>query len=219
MKIAVFGKSGPRLVTAGLVCAKPAAGTAATQPAAASAVTSARSNFDILVLPDPVVCPSLAGPATLWRDLEDLGATEVECLISTDDEAFTYNKRISRLSAAQEQRMIAKAIERNVPRDKIARALDINVRSLTRKVQLLDGICEEAIGLRTVIVSTLPVASVDGVQTKAPEPRVAPASEPYRPDSAQETDLFAKIERLAELNKKGILSSEELAAHEAQFLS
>ena len=43
--------------------------------------------------------------------------------------------------------MIAKAIERNVPRDKIARALDINVRSLTRKVQLLDGICEEAIGL------------------------------------------------------------------------
>ena len=34
---------------------------------------------------------------------------------------------------------------------------------------------------------------------------MAPASEPYRPDSAQETDLFAKIERLAELHKKGIL--------------
>src|ERR1700737_3076521 len=79
--------------------------------------------------------------------LRDLGQTEVECLISTDDEAFTYNKRISRLSPVQEQRMIAKAIERNVPRDKIARALDINVRSLARKVQLLDGICEEAIGL------------------------------------------------------------------------
>src|SRR5260370_18079167 len=79
--------------------------------------------------------------------LRDLGATEVECLISTDDEAFTYNKRISRLSPVQEQRMIAKAIERNVPRDKIARALDINVKSLSRKAQLLDGICEEAIGL------------------------------------------------------------------------
>src|SRR6266436_5708787 len=71
----------------------------------------------------------------------------------------------------------------------------------------------------TVIVSTLPVASVDGVQTKAPEPRVAPASEPYRPDSAQETDLFAKIERLAELHKKGILSSEEFAAKKAELLS
>ena len=55
--------------------------------------------------------------------LRDLGETEVECLVSTDDEAFTYNKRISRLSPVQEQRMIAKAIERNVPRDKIARAL------------------------------------------------------------------------------------------------
>jgi hypothetical protein len=65
----------------------------------------------------------------------------------TDDEAFTYNKRVSRLSPVQEQRMIAKAIERNVPRDKIARALDINVRSISRKVQLLDGICQEAIGL------------------------------------------------------------------------
>ena len=73
--------------------------------------------------------------------------------------------------------------------------------------------------LGTVSVSTLPVVSVDGVQTKAPEPRVAPASEPYRPDSAQETDLFAKIERLAELHKKGILSSEEFAAKKAELLS
>jgi hypothetical protein len=79
--------------------------------------------------------------------LRDLGETEVECLVSTDDEAFTYNKRISRLSPVQEQRMIAKAIERNVPKEKIARALDINVRSLSRKVQLLDGLCEEVIGL------------------------------------------------------------------------
>src|SRR6266487_287596 len=79
--------------------------------------------------------------------LRDLGQTEVECLVSTDDEAFTYNKRISRLSPVQEQRMIAKAIERNVPKEKIARALDINVRSISRKVQLLDGICEEVVGL------------------------------------------------------------------------
>jgi hypothetical protein len=79
--------------------------------------------------------------------LRDLGQTEVECLVSTDDEAFTYNKRISRLSPVQEQRMIAKAIERSVPKEKIARALDINVRSISRKAQLVDGICEEAVGL------------------------------------------------------------------------
>lgn len=79
--------------------------------------------------------------------LKDLGITEVECLISTDDEAFTYNKRISRLAAVQEHKMIRRAIERGVPEEKIAKALDINVQSVQRKVRLLDGICEEAIAL------------------------------------------------------------------------
>ena len=68
-------------------------------------------------------------------------------------------------------------------------------------------------------VSTLPVVSVDGVQTKAPEPSVAPSHEPHRPDSTQEMDPFAKIERLAELHKRGILSSEEFAAKKAELLS
>lgn len=71
----------------------------------------------------------------------------------------------------------------------------------------------------TVSISALPVVSVNGVPAKAPEPSVAPASEPYQPDSAQEMDLFAKIERLAELHKKGILSSEEFAAKKAELLS
>jgi hypothetical protein len=71
----------------------------------------------------------------------------------------------------------------------------------------------------TVSISTLPVISADGVRTKAPESGEAPASEPYRPDSAQEMDLFAKIERLAELHEKGILSSEEFAAKKAELLS
>src|SRR3984885_14403495 len=36
--------------------------------------------------------------------LRDLGHTEVECLVSTDDEAFTFNKLSSRLTAVQERR-------------------------------------------------------------------------------------------------------------------
>lgn len=71
----------------------------------------------------------------------------------------------------------------------------------------------------TVSVATLPVVSLDGVQTKAPEPPVAPARETFRPDSAQETDIFTKIERLADLHKKGILSSEEFAAKKTELLS
>ncbi len=79
--------------------------------------------------------------------LKDLGIERVECLISTDDEAFTYNNRISRLAPIQEHKMIRKAIERGVSEEKIALALDLNPRSIVRKARLLDGICEEAVGL------------------------------------------------------------------------
>jgi ParB-like chromosome segregation protein Spo0J len=43
--------------------------------------------------------------------LKDFGALDTMCLIATDDEAFTYNKRISRLATIQEHKMILKAIE------------------------------------------------------------------------------------------------------------
>src|SRR6266436_8780808 len=114
----------------------------------------ASSIAEIGLVEPPVVCRDKQMGTYLLLDghlrveaLKDLGHTDVECLLSTDDEAFTYNKRISRLSPIQEQRMIAKAIERNVPREKIAKALDINVRSLRRKAALIDGICEEAVNL------------------------------------------------------------------------
>jgi hypothetical protein len=110
---------------------------------------------EIGLVEPPVIAANDHDPATyLLLDghlrvevLKDLGQSEVECLVSTDDEAFTYNKRISRLSAIQEQRMIARAIERKVPKEKIARALNIGVGSVDRKIQLLDGICVEAVAL------------------------------------------------------------------------
>jgi len=71
----------------------------------------------------------------------------------------------------------------------------------------------------TVSVSTLPVVPVDGVQTKTPEPSVPPAGDARQPAGAAETDIFAKIERLAELHKKGILSTEEFTAKKTELLS
>ena len=72
-----------------------------------------------------------------------MGQTEVTCLISTDDEAFTYNKRVNRLAMIQEHRMILKAVERGVPEDRIAKALNVDVASIVRKRKLLEGICSE----------------------------------------------------------------------------
>lgn len=74
-------------------------------------------------------------------------ASEVVCLVATEDEAFTYNKRISRLASIQEHRMILKAIKKGVPEERLARALNINIRSIRAKRNLLDGICKEVADL------------------------------------------------------------------------
>jgi hypothetical protein len=75
--------------------------------------------------------------------LKELGALGVICLVATEDEAFTYNKRINRLATIQEHKMILKAIERGVPQERIAKALGINISSIRQKRSLLEGICPE----------------------------------------------------------------------------
>ena len=76
--------------------------------------------------------------------LKDLGVDVVECLVSTDDEAYTYNKRINRIAAVQEHRMIKRAVERGVPEAQIAEALGLEVGSIRRRRRMLDGICPDA---------------------------------------------------------------------------
>lgn len=76
--------------------------------------------------------------------LKQRGDLDVECLISIEDEAFTYNKRVNRIAIIQEHRMIIKAVERGVSEERIAKALNVDVGSIRRKKRLLDGICGEA---------------------------------------------------------------------------
>ena len=52
--------------------------------------------------------------------LKELGVERVSCLISSDDETYTYNKYINRLSAIQEHRMIVKAVQSGVSEEKLA---------------------------------------------------------------------------------------------------
>jgi DNA-binding transcriptional MerR regulator len=77
--------------------------------------------------------------------IKEFGWTEVECLISTDDEAYTYNKQISRLASIQEHRMIVRVVDHGVPPEKIAEALDMEPSAIRRRFRLLDGVCQEAI--------------------------------------------------------------------------
>jgi len=77
--------------------------------------------------------------------LLDLGLDTAPCLIADDDEAFTYNKRVNRLGTVQEHYMIVRALERGVSQEKLARALDIDIRQIKSKRSLLDGICPEVV--------------------------------------------------------------------------
>jgi ParB-like chromosome segregation protein Spo0J len=79
-----------------------------------------------------------------FEALKQLGYTETACLISTDDEAYTYNSRVSRLAIVQEHAMILKAIKSGVSEEKIARALNVDVKSIIERRDLLNGICPEA---------------------------------------------------------------------------
>jgi ParB-like chromosome segregation protein Spo0J len=79
--------------------------------------------------------------------LLDMEATEVRCLVAADDEAYTYNKRINRLATVQEHFMIVRAVERGVSEEKLAKALNLDVRGIKRRRVLLVGICPEAIEL------------------------------------------------------------------------
>jgi ParB-like chromosome segregation protein Spo0J len=71
---------------------------------------------------------------------------EVECIIATEDETYTYNKRVNYLSPIGEHQMILRALKHNSA-DAIAKALALNVRTIRRKRDLLIGICKDAIEL------------------------------------------------------------------------
>lgn len=79
--------------------------------------------------------------------LRDRGDVTIVCLVADDDEAFTYNKRVNRLATIQEHFMIMRALDRGVSEEKLARALNVDVKHLKRRKTLLDGVCPEVVEL------------------------------------------------------------------------
>lgn len=77
--------------------------------------------------------------------LKDQQRESVTCLVVLDDEGFTYNKRVSRLATIQEHFMILRAVERGVSEERLAKALNLDIKSIRAKRNLLDGICVEVV--------------------------------------------------------------------------
>jgi len=77
--------------------------------------------------------------------LRQLGYEDAPCLIATDDESYTYNNRVNRISSIQEHHMLRRAVARGVTPERLAQALDVDVSLIQKKVGLLDGICPDAV--------------------------------------------------------------------------
>ena len=75
--------------------------------------------------------------------LKRLGVLDCPCLIALDDEAFTYNRHVQRLSPIQEHRMIRRSLEKGVPEERLSKALHLNLSQIRQKKNLLNGIAPE----------------------------------------------------------------------------
>ena len=79
--------------------------------------------------------------------LQDLGITEAKSLLATDDESYTYNKRVNYIPPVAQHLMLLQALNRGVSEQRIATALNIDVSSVRQKAKMLDGICDEVVEL------------------------------------------------------------------------
>jgi ParB-like chromosome segregation protein Spo0J len=75
--------------------------------------------------------------------LKTLGEAEADCIVSTDDDTYSYNKQVNRIGAVQDHRMIVEAISRGVSEERISQALGLSKMSVKRRRKLLNGIDSE----------------------------------------------------------------------------
>jgi hypothetical protein len=76
-----------------------------------------------------------------------LGFKEAKCLLSTDDEAYTYNRHVNYIPAIAQHFMLLEALKNGLTEERIASALNVSLDSIRMKRDMLNGICPEAVQL------------------------------------------------------------------------
>ena len=76
--------------------------------------------------------------------LRELEEPDALCVISTDDERYTFDSQVNHINPIQRHKMIRQAVENGVNPERIATALDIDVKKVLNEVNLLDGIHPDA---------------------------------------------------------------------------
>jgi hypothetical protein len=115
-----------------------------------------RSSVEAMGLVEPIVViahASVPGHFSILdghlrvEALNELGQSHAKCLLAKDDEGFTYNRRVNRLAAIQEHRMIVRVCESGVSVDRLAAALGLSAATIRDRFRMLDGIDQEVVKL------------------------------------------------------------------------
>jgi hypothetical protein len=77
--------------------------------------------------------------------LKSLGITKAKCLLSTDDESYTYNRHVNYIPPIAQHFMLLEALKGGLTEKRIAATLNVSVEAIRAKRDMLNGICPEAI--------------------------------------------------------------------------
>jgi hypothetical protein len=77
--------------------------------------------------------------------LKSLGSTEIKCLLSKDDESYTYNRHVNYIPPVAQHFMLLEALKNGLTEERIAAALNVSVEAIRAKRDMLNGICPEAV--------------------------------------------------------------------------
>lgn len=79
--------------------------------------------------------------------LRELEAKDALCILSTDDERYTFDAQVNHINPIQRHKMICQAVANGVKPERIAIALAIDVKKVLSEMNLLDGIHPDAVEL------------------------------------------------------------------------
>ena len=79
--------------------------------------------------------------------LKAQGDKEVQCLVAKDREAYTYNKMVNNPPPIELHKMIKAALKSGATEKELAERLSMDIGSVIKKRDMLDGVCDEAVNL------------------------------------------------------------------------
>jgi hypothetical protein len=77
--------------------------------------------------------------------LKSIGATAARCILATDDESYTYNRRVNSIPPIAQHLMLLEALRNGLTEERIAKSLDLDISVIRRKRDMLNGICAEVV--------------------------------------------------------------------------